>query len=174
MAYQPSRGRWTVHLDGPLDRHGTVVSVRRTAIVLVAVMVAGGALGALALARTRARRPALQLRQTKLGRILVDSRGFTVYAFTRDRKNVDRCARIRNCLSVWPVVAPTRPLAGRGVRASLIRTITVRRGVRQLTYAGHPLYTYVGDRHPGQISYVNIRQFGGRWPALNALGHEVR
>jgi predicted lipoprotein with Yx(FWY)xxD motif len=136
------------------------------------VALTASAVAAVALARSK--HPALQLRQTRLGKILVNSRGYTVYTFSRDRRNVDECARIRNCLSVWPVVAPGRPLAGPGVKASLIRTITVRRGVRQLTYAGHPLYTYSGDAHPAQTTYVNVRQFGGRWPALNAAGREVR
>jgi len=146
--------------------------VRRIAVVGLATVALVCALGALAAARSR--RPALQLRATRLGRILVDSRGYTVYAFTRDRRNQDACARIPNCLAAWPVVGPSRPLAGPGVKARLIGTIRLRGGVRQLTYAGHPLYTYIGDSRPAQTTYVNLLQFGGRWPALTASGREVR
>lgn len=67
-----------------------------------------------------------------------------------------------------------RPVAGRGVRSSLIGTIALSAGLRQVTYAGHPLYTYIADIGPGEITYVNIPQFGGLWPAMDAAGHEVK
>lgn len=136
--------------------------------------VAACLLGTAALAGAHAPHAQLQLRQTKLGKILVNSHGFTIYAFTRDGRNRDRCAKIIQCLSLWPVVKHgSGPLAGAGVRRSLVGTITISGGVKQLTYAGHPLYTYAEDSRPGQTSYVNILQFGGHWPALNAAGHEV-
>jgi predicted lipoprotein with Yx(FWY)xxD motif len=128
-----------------------------------------------ALAGARVSRAELKLRKTSAGTILVDGRGFTLYAFTKDRRNHDACASIPNCLRVWPAmtVAAGRPIAGPGVRRSLIGTIMVR-GKRQVTYAGHPLYGYIADTAPGQTYYINILQFGGRWPALNAAGHEVK
>jgi predicted lipoprotein with Yx(FWY)xxD motif len=116
----------------------------------------------------------LALRHTGVGTILVDRRGFTLYAFTRDGRNRDVCMRISGCLGIWPVVtAGSKPLAGPGVRTSLIGTIAIGGGRKQLTYAGHPLYTYVADSAPGQTEYVGVSQFGGRWPALNAAGGEV-
>lgn len=145
--------------------------MRRSILLGVATVVAIGALAALASASTS---PALQLRQTRLGKLLVNSRGFTVFAFTKDGRNADSCAKIAHCLSVWPPVKPGTPLAGPGVKRSLIGTITLKGGTRQLTYAGHPLYTYVADTHPGQTSYVNFAQYGGRWPALNASGGLVK
>jgi predicted lipoprotein with Yx(FWY)xxD motif len=71
------------------------------------------------------------------------------------------------------VVTKAKPVAGNGVKASLIGTIKLG-SKRQLTYAGHPLYTYVGDSGPGSTSYVGIKQFGGAWYALNAAGKTVR
>jgi predicted lipoprotein with Yx(FWY)xxD motif len=127
-----------------------------------------------ALASTRVSRTELKLRKTRVGAILVDSRGFTLYAFTADRPNHDSCASIPFCLTVWPAVTATgKPIAGPGVKRSLIGTIKVR-GQRQVTYAGHPLYRYIADTGPGQTSYINILQFGGRWPAVNGAGHEVK
>jgi len=125
-------------------------------------------------ARTRA--PAIQLHKTKLGEILVASNGYTIYDFTKDRRNVDVCIRSAPCIASWPVVSKKagQPLAGPGVKVSLIGTITLKGGIRQLTYAGHPLYTYAGDSHPAQTNFVNLYQFGGRWPALNAAGHEIK
>jgi predicted lipoprotein with Yx(FWY)xxD motif len=119
-------------------------------------------------------RPTLQLRNTSVGKILVNSSGFTLYAFTRDSRNHDACAKISGCLGAWPAVVSSAPSVGPGVKRSLVGTIPFGRGKRQVTYAGHPLYTYVGDSGPGQTSYVNILQFGGRWPALNASGAEVK
>jgi predicted lipoprotein with Yx(FWY)xxD motif len=107
--------------------------------------------------------------------ILVNSRGFTIYAFTRDGRNSDNCARVSGCLSVWPPVTSSgTAIAGRGVNPRLIGAITLRNGIKQVTYAGRPLYTYVADSGPGQTFYVNVSQFGGRWPAVNAAGNEVK
>jgi predicted lipoprotein with Yx(FWY)xxD motif len=128
-----------------------------------------------ALADASGTRAKLQLRHTALGMILVNGRGFTVYAFSRDSRAKDACQGIHLCLNVWPTVKTTgQPLAGPGVRASLIGTITLRNGTKQVTYGGHPLYTYIGDVSPGQTTYVNRFQLGGRWPAVDPAGGEVR
>jgi predicted lipoprotein with Yx(FWY)xxD motif len=119
-------------------------------------------------------RAEVKLRRTSAGPILVDSRGFTLYAFTKDRRNHDACADVPDCLTVWPALTVSgKPIVGPGVKRSLIGTITVK-GKKQVTYAGHPLYGYIADRAPGQTYYINILQFGGRWPAVNAAGHEVK
>jgi predicted lipoprotein with Yx(FWY)xxD motif len=128
-----------------------------------------------AAARANAARSAkLQLRHTALGSILVNRAGHTVFAFTRDSRNRDRCAHVAGCTGIWPLVTTSgRPTLGPGVRRSLVGTIEVA-GVRQVTYAGHPLYTYIGDAGPGDTSYVGQSQFGGKWLALDAAGHVVK
>jgi predicted lipoprotein with Yx(FWY)xxD motif len=147
--------------------------LRRTLILLVATLAAVAlAVGSAAGAAPRAK---LQLRKTSAGTILVNSRGYTLYAFTTDRRNYDSCDKRPGCLTAWPAVTTGgRAIAGRGVKASLIGTITLKDGTRQVTYAGRPLYTYIADRGPGQTSFINILQFGGRWPAVNAAGREVK
>jgi predicted lipoprotein with Yx(FWY)xxD motif len=143
-------------------------------LILIAAAAVMTALGA-AVAMASARRAMLELRRTSVGTILVNDRGFTLYAFSRDGRNRDACARIRGCLGAWPAVTTGgRSIAGRGVRSGLIGTITLKGGVKQVTYAGHPLYTYIGDSAPGQTFYVNFFQFGGFWPAVNAAGSEVK
>lgn len=147
--------------------------MKRMLIAITMAAVLTGAAASLALASGGPAK--LGLRKTTVGTILVNSRGFTLYAFTRDGRNHDACAQIKHCLSLWPVVATHgRPVAGKGVNPHLIGTITLRGGTRQVTYAGHPLYTYVADSGPGQTFYVNFSQFGGRWPAVNAAGREVK
>jgi predicted lipoprotein with Yx(FWY)xxD motif len=145
--------------------------VKRTLIAVGAAAV----IAALAAGPAGAAGSTLKLRKASVGTILVNGRGFTVYAFTKDGRDRDACAAISGCLSVWPVVSgASRPTLGPGVKRSLVGTITLKGGKKQLTYGGHPLYTYIGDSGPGQTSYVNFLQFGGRWPAVNAVGHLVK
>jgi predicted lipoprotein with Yx(FWY)xxD motif len=128
-----------------------------------------------ALAAASGRRAKLQLRSTKVGTILVNGHGFTLYAFTKDGPKRDACVKIKGCLHAWPALTTSgTPIAGQGISASLIGTIKVKGVGLQVTYAGHPLYTYIGDTHPGSTYYVNRFQFGGRWPALDAAGNEVK
>ena len=120
-------------------------------------------------------RAKLELHKTKVGTILVDGRGFTLYAFTKDARNKDNCVSISGCPTVWPPLKTSgEPIAGRGVKTSLIGTIALKDGARQVTYGGHPLYTYLGDSGPGETYYVNVFQSGGYWPAVNAAGREVK
>jgi predicted lipoprotein with Yx(FWY)xxD motif len=128
-----------------------------------------------AAARAQSARSAkLQLRHTALGSILVNRGGHTVFAFTRDSRNHDRCAQVAGCTGIWPLVTTSgTPALGPGVKRSLVGTIKVA-GARQVTYAGHPLYTYIGDAGPGDTSYVGQSQFGGKWYALNATGNLVK
>ncbi|MGI8711685.1 MAG: COG4315 family predicted lipoprotein [Solirubrobacteraceae bacterium] len=118
--------------------------------------------------------PTLQLHRTKLGSILVNGQGYTLYTFSKDSRSHDACVAISGCLSVWPALASSRPTAGSGVKHGLLGTIQVRGVGRQVTYAGHPLYTYVGDHHPGETDNVNIYQSGGYWPAITAAGRAVK
>jgi len=123
-------------------------------------------------ARAAAAGPArIQLRRTSLGEVLVDGRGFTVYAFSRDGKRKDQCVMTRGCTGVWPVIRTHgAPRAGRGVKRSLLGTIRISGGATQVTYAGHPLYHYSGDVSPGSTDYVGASQFGGVWRALKPSG----
>jgi predicted lipoprotein with Yx(FWY)xxD motif len=121
-----------------------------------------------------ARSAKLQLRHTDLGAILVNGGGRTVFVFTRDSRNHDRCAAIAGCTGIWPLLTSAgKPTLGPGVKRSLVGTINVA-GARQVTYAGHPLYTYIGDSGPGDTSYVGQSQFGGKWFAVDAAGHVVK
>ena len=122
-----------------------------------------------------ARGAKLEIRHTMLGGILANGRGFTLYMFTRDSVRHDRCVAISGCTGIWPVLTSNgTPQLGTGVRRALVGTIKLPSGARQVTYAGHPLYTYIADSGPGDTSYVGQSQFGGRWFALNAAGHIVR
>ncbi|MGI8412859.1 MAG: COG4315 family predicted lipoprotein [Solirubrobacteraceae bacterium] len=124
--------------------------------------------------RGHSRTTTVQLRRTSLGKILVDGGGFTLYMFTRDRRNQDVCLRIKGCTSVWiPLRSTGATIAGRGVSARMLSSIRLPHGARQVTYGGDTLYTYTGDTRPGETSYVGQPQFGGTWPALTAADRAV-
>lgn len=150
--------------------------------VAVAAALAAGALGAATVAGAQgagapahaARAAKVKLVSTGLGRILANSSGFTLYSFSKDGRNKDSCAKVSGCAAVWPELTTSgRPTAGPGVKASLLSTIRLAGGVKQVTYAGHPLYIYSADGGPGQTDYVGRMQFGGTWRALNAAGRAV-
>ena len=112
----------------------------------------------------------ISLRKTGRGMLLVNSRGFTVYAFSKDAKRQNRCAAISGCTTIWPMVkSGGRPQAGKGVKRSLLGTIKVG-SATQVTYAGHPLYGFAGDKQPGEANGDGQSAFGGTWTALKGSG----
>jgi predicted lipoprotein with Yx(FWY)xxD motif len=148
---------------------------RLTTLFIAVVAILPAAISNAAVNAHVARGARLQLRHTALGTIVVNGEGLTVFAFTRDSRNHDRCATISGCTAIWPPVTTSgTPRLGGGVRRSLAGTIELAGGTRQVTYAGHPLYTYIGASGPGDTSYVGLSQFGGRWFALTATGHTVK
>jgi predicted lipoprotein with Yx(FWY)xxD motif len=148
---------------------------RLTIMLLVAAASLPMAVAQASTAAHAARGAKLQIRHTALGNILVNGRGLTVFAFSRDSRNHDSCVNISGCTSTWPLVTTNgTPTLGTGVRRSLVGTITLSTGARQVTYAGHPLYTYIGSSGPGDTSYVGLSQFGGRWFALRSSGRIVK
>ena len=114
----------------------------------------------------------LAVRRTSHGRTLVDARGRTLYLFEADRPNLSNCSS--GCLSVWPALTTQhRPGARGGAVASKIGTIPAHGGKRQVTYAGHPLYYYVGDRKPGDTNGQGLNQFGAKWYVLSPAGRKI-
>jgi predicted lipoprotein with Yx(FWY)xxD motif len=155
--------------------------MRRTYTALTCVLAGAASLSAVASAHGGAasahvgRAASVDLRHTSLGSILTSASGFTLYEFTRDHGAHDSCVKIGGCSTAWPALETSgTPTAGPGVRASLLSTIRLSGGVKQITYAGHPLYRYSGDSRPGSTSYVGVQAFGGSWYALSASGGPVK
>jgi predicted lipoprotein with Yx(FWY)xxD motif len=114
---------------------------------------------------------ALSVRHTHIGTTLVDGRGHTLYMFKRDRLNKSNCSG--PCLTIWPAVTASHtPHAVGGALSAKVGTIRAHGG-RQVTYAGHPLYYYVGDRKPGDVLGQGLNQFGGEWYALRPSGRVI-
>ena len=103
----------------------------------------------------------------------LDGRGFALYGFTRDPRSKSVCAGA--CAKAWPpYVVKTRPRAAAGVSARLLGTTRRANGAVQVTYAGRPLYYYVGDRKPAQVLCQNVSEFGGIWRVIRPTGALVR
>ncbi len=150
--------------------------MKRTRILLVGILCAAMSASTVAGAQPSARSTlfhTVELRKTKLGKILVNPAGSILYEFTSDHPKKDTCVTISGCSTVWLAFpAQGKPSAGPGVRASLLSSITLPGGGTQVTYAGHPLYIY--EAAPTLISYVGAKQFGGKWYAVNAKGQAVK
>ena len=109
-----------------------------------------------------------------LGTLLTDNRKRTVYLFEKDAHGRSACSGA--CASVWPpltVGAGAKPVASGGVSARLLGTTTRSGGVRQVTYAGHPLYYYVSDQRPGDTTGEGLDQFGAEWYLLAPKGTAI-
>src|SRR5512132_1954948 len=107
-----------------------------------------------------------------LGRTLVESKGNTLYDFPPDKGTTSVCYGA--CAALWPpLITHGKPVAGGGLRASLLGTTKRKDGKLQVTYGGHPLYYFVTDRKPGQTTGQGINQFGGPWWVISAAGKEV-
>jgi len=104
-----------------------------------------------------------------LGRILVDAQGNTLYLFEKDKGGKSACYGA--CAGVWPpYTADGEPRAENGAEGSRLGTTERSDGSTQVTYAGFPLYLYVGDKSPGDAEGNDFEQFGAEWYALTPEG----
>jgi predicted lipoprotein with Yx(FWY)xxD motif len=117
-------------------------------------------------------RSTVLVKASSFGRILFDGRGFVLYGFTRDPRGTSACSGA--CARAWPpYVVKSQARAGVGVAARRLGTTRRPNGSLQVTYAGRPLYYYVGDRKPGQILCQNVTEFGGVWRVVRPTGRLV-
>jgi len=138
------------------------------AAAVVAVVAAGIAVAGVA----KAGGTKIALGKSPFGRILVDGKGITLYDFAKDKGAMSACYGA--CAALWPpITTSAKPLAGPGVRASLLGTTKRTDGKLEVTYNGHPLYYFVSDGKPGQTTGQGVNQFGAPWWVISASGKEV-
>jgi predicted lipoprotein with Yx(FWY)xxD motif len=118
-------------------------------------------------------RAAVKLGQSKLGRVLVDGQGHTLYLFERDERGESYCSGA--CAAVWPPFETDgHPQAVGGIAAGALGTTKRDDGDVQVTYRGHPLYYYAADAStPGKTTGEDVDQFGASWYVLDAGGKPV-
>ena len=142
-------------------------------ITVLAVLAFAGVGAGVASSGSSARPAAVATGSSALGRIIVDSRGHTLYLFEKDRRGASACSGV--CLVYWPPLltsgAPTT--ATKGARLSLLGSIRRADGTRQVSYAGHPLYLFSGDAGRGQTNGEGLKDFGAGWYALMPSGKKI-
>jgi predicted lipoprotein with Yx(FWY)xxD motif len=151
-------------------RHVGVVGVAAAALALIAAGCSNGSgssPGAAPAAPTpTASSATVSAQPTSLGMIIVNNQGRTVYVFANDKSTCTGA-----CAADWPFVpAPASlPASLPGVTGKLGAT-TRTGGARQLTIAGHPVYTFAGDSAPGQTNGQGVVLDGGLWTVVSPAG----
>jgi predicted lipoprotein with Yx(FWY)xxD motif len=139
------------------------------ALVLLGVAVAGAATAPSApsaSSSSTASGQVLKTIQIKGVSVLTNSKGMTLYWFAPDTSTKSAC--YGSCAAYWPPVYGAQKAAP-GVTGKL-GTIKRTDGTIQATYDGHPLYTYIGDSHPGQATGNDINLNGGYWYEVRVSG----
>jgi predicted lipoprotein with Yx(FWY)xxD motif len=114
----------------------------------------------------------IKVASSKLGNILVDAQGRTLYLFEADKGAMSACGGA--CANVWPpLTTKGKPQVGAGIAAAKLGTAKRGDGSTEVTYNGHPLYTYAGDGAAGQTSGQGLDDFGAEWYALSAAGDKI-
>jgi predicted lipoprotein with Yx(FWY)xxD motif len=110
---------------------------------------------------------------SKIGQqILVDSKGISLYLFVADTGTASTC--YNGCAQIWPPVLTTgAPVAGSGAQTSLLGTTTRTDGKVEVTYAGHPLYYFVQDKQPGDVTGQAVNSFGALWWVVGPSGAAI-
>lgn len=112
---------------------------------------------------------------TGLGKILVDSRGRTLYMFVPDKRKSVTCHKV--CAKIWPPLflpATAKFAVAGGVKRALLGSDKDSTGGRVVTYNHWPLYLYLGDRKPGDATGQALNLNGGLWYVLTPSGALVK
>jgi predicted lipoprotein with Yx(FWY)xxD motif len=111
----------------------------------------------------------------KLGTVLVNSKGRTLYMFVRDKRKKVTC--VGSCAAAWPPVKlpkGAKAVAAGKVKAALLGSDKDPAGGRVVTYNKWPLYTYIGDTAPGQAKGQALNLNGGLWYVLSPAGKVIK
>ena len=115
----------------------------------------------------------LTMQHSPVGLILATGGGDTLYDFVPDTPTHSACLN-DGCVFQWPPLLKVAPVAvGRGVDPALVGTLRRPGGATQLSYAGHPLYTYALDVTPGMVTGQAVDQDGGPWYVLGPRGRQI-
>jgi predicted lipoprotein with Yx(FWY)xxD motif len=109
-----------------------------------------------------------------VGKVLVDSKGMTLYYFEKDQKGSGKSKCEGACAGAWPPLTTSgAPEPMSGVNSSMLGTIERTDGSMQVTYAGWPLYTFVEDKKPGEDNGTDSKAFGASWYPLHSNGEKA-
>jgi predicted lipoprotein with Yx(FWY)xxD motif len=108
-----------------------------------------------------------------MGTFLVDAKGRALYLFDADHGAKSTCNGA--CATAWPPLTTSgMPKVGGKAKASLLGTTKRANGTTEVTYAGHPLYTFTGDSAPGQANGQGSDAFGAPWWVVSPTGQAIQ
>jgi len=112
-------------------------------------------------------RNAVSTWRSAYGAIVVNGKGYALYASSADTAKKSACTS--SCAAFWsPLAVSGVPKLGPGLKKSLVGDIVRADGSHQLTYGGHPLYTYGADTGPHLVNGQGLKSFGGTWYVVSA------
>lgn len=154
-------------------RNGVGVRIGVVAVVAAAVAVSAAVWSGTGAASSRhAKHTATVMTKKvgKLGVILVNGKGLTLYMFVPDKRKKVTCKG--SCAVIWPPLklkAGQKPTAGGAAKKKLLGL-----DGRVVTYNRWPLYTYITDTKPGQVKGQALNNSGGLWYVLSPSGKVIR
>lgn len=138
-------------------------------LTAIALIVAGCGGSMTSSSSSQASNSAVSNGEASSSAMLVNSEGFTVYSFAKDSGTTPSCYGA--CAEAWPpLTSGEAPVSGEGAASSQLGTTKRKDGTLQVTYAGHPLYTFVEDAKPGEANGNGVSAFGADWHALDGTG----
>jgi len=151
----------------------TLLRIAAVAVVAaaIAISLAGAARSGVSTTREATKTPTVTTRKVgKLGVILVNGKGLTLYMFVPDHQKRVTCKG--SCAVIWPplkVKVGQKPTAGGAAKKKLLGL-----DGRVVTYNKWPLYTYILDRKPGQAKGQATNLNGGLWYVLSPAGKVIK
>jgi predicted lipoprotein with Yx(FWY)xxD motif len=161
-------------MPNPLRRPALVVAAALVPFALTAAACSGGG-DVTTLSSPPTTDPALTLtlQKSPAGPILATGSGNTLYDFAPDTPTHSACLN-DGCVLQWPPLVASGPIrVGRGIDLRLVGTLKRPDGATQISYGGHPLYTYTLDVSPGMVTGQGIDQDGGLWYVIDGQGKQV-
>jgi predicted lipoprotein with Yx(FWY)xxD motif len=146
---------------------------RLTVFVLAAALALGATAGLAAGASSPSSPANIGVRSTSLGKVLVNGKRVTLYLFMKDKNGKSACSGA--CAKAWPpVLTKGRPTASGGAASAKLGTTKRTDGTTQVTYNGHPLYTFIKDQNkPGSTAGEGVNAFGAEWYVLGTNGKRI-
>lgn len=113
----------------------------------------------------------ISVADTSLGDVLVDSEGRTLYMFEPDSPTKSTC--MGSCEANWPVVAASKAPSHTADVSAKLAVIDRSDGKKQVVAGDWPLYTFVGDEGPGDVTGQGLNTFGGLWYVVSPAGEPI-
>ncbi len=151
------------------------MSKRLRRLILFSAIATAVAVPAVAIAATST---VLTTHKVSRGTVVASPSGLTLYGFVADdQTHKPTCFPKNGCSVAWPPLIANGSLGvgkNSGLNPKLVGKVKRATGIYQVTYAGHPLYRYSGDKKPGQQNGQNRNQFGARWYVIGKNGNYLK